>query len=115
MLIVCEHSLDSPQLHCLFLPRGLLSTPMGLDNAVIVSIWKYNISNPQCSLTFLRERYLHRCREKPFSIRAYIMSAVGIDVASVHKLFAYRIVSTVSTDIVSRHTKYCRIAYGITR
>ena len=35
MLIVCEHSLDSPQLHCLFLPRGLLSTPMGLDNVVI--------------------------------------------------------------------------------
>ena len=43
------------------------------------------------------------------------MSAVGIDVVSVHKLFAYRVVSTVSTDIVSIHAKYCRIAYGITR
>ena len=43
------------------------------------------------------------------------MSAVGIDVVSVRMLFAYRVVSTVSTDIVSKHTKYCRIAYGITR
>ena len=53
------------------------------------------ISYPQCSLTFLRERYLHRC-EQSFAIRAYGMSAVGI-------------------DVVSSHTKYCRIAYGITR
>ena len=65
------------------------------------------ISYPQCSLTFMRERYLH--------IFAYVKSAVGIDVVSVHKLFAYRVVSTVSTDIVSSHTKTCRIAYGITR
>ena len=42
-------------------------------------------------------------------------SAVGIDVVSTHKLFAYRVVSTVNTDIVSSHTKYCSIAYGITR
>ena len=73
------------------------------------------ISYPQCSLTFLRERYLHRCREQSFAIRAYAMSAVGIDVLSVHKLFAYRVVSTFSTDIVSSPTKYCRITYGITR
>ena len=73
------------------------------------------ISYPQCSLTFMRERYLHRCREQSFAIRAYAMSAVGIDVVSVGKLFAYMVVSTVSTDIVSSHTKYCRIAYGITR
>ena len=73
------------------------------------------ISYPQCSLTFLCERYLHRCREQPFTISAYIMSAVGIDVMSVHKLFAYRVLSTVSTDIVSSITKYCRIANGITR
>ena len=66
------------------------------------------ISYPQCSLTFMRERYLHRSF-------AYAKSAVGIDVVSIHKLFAYRVVSTVSTDIVSSHTKYCRIAYGITR
>ena len=66
------------------------------------------ISYPQCSLTFMRERYLHRSF-------AYAKSAVGTDVVSVHKLFAYRVVSTVSTDIVSSHTKYCRIAYGITR
>ena len=52
--------------------------------------------------------YLHRSF-------AYAKSAVGIDVVSVHKLFAYRVASTVSTDIVSSHTKYCRIAYGITR
>ena len=66
------------------------------------------ISYPQCSLTFMRERCLHRSF-------AYAKSAVGIDVVSVHKLFAYRVVSTVSTDIVSSHTKCCRIAYVITR
>ena len=53
------------------------------------------ISYPQCSSTFLCERYLQRCREQPFAIRAYAMNAVG-------------------TDVVSSHTKYCRIAYGIT-
>ena len=68
------------------------------------------MSYPQCSLTFMRERYLHRSF-------AYAKSAVGIDVVSVHKLFAYRVMSTVSTDIKSSHTKYryCRITYGITR
>ena len=65
------------------------------------------ISYPQSSLTFMHERYLHRSS-------AYAKSAVGIDVR-VHKLFAYRVVSTVSTDIVSSHTKDCRISYGITR
>ena len=65
------------------------------------------ISYPQCSLTFMRERYLHRSF-------AYAKSAVGINVVSVHKLFPYRVVSTVSRDIVS-YTKYCRIAFGITR
>ena len=60
------------------------------------------------------ERYLHRCREQSFAIRAYAMSAVGIDVASVHKLFAYGVVSTVRTDVVISHMKYCGIAYGIT-
>ena len=73
------------------------------------------ISCPQCSLTFLLEPYLHRCREQSFAIRAYALSAVGIDVVSVHKVFAYRVVSTVNIDIVSSHAKYCRIAYGITR
>ena len=85
--------------------KVLLSTP-------ICSNWvrhgSTTISYPQCSLTFMRERYLHRSF-------AYAKSAVGLDVVSVHKLFAYRVVSTVSTDIVSSHTKYCRIAYGITR
>ena len=56
----------------------------------------------------MRERYLHRSF-------AYAKSTVGIDVVSVHKLSAYRVVSTVSTDIASSHMKYCRIAYGITR
>ena len=62
----------------------------------------------------MRECYLHRCREQSFAIRPYAMSAVGIDV-SVHKLFAYRVVSTVGIDVVSSHMKYCRIPYGITR
>ena len=53
----------------------------------------------------MRERYLHGCREQSFAIRAYAMSAVGIDALIVHKLFAYRVVSTVGTDIVSSHTK----------
>ena len=66
------------------------------------------ISYPQCSLTFMRERYLHRSF-------ACANSAVGIDVMSVHMLFPYGVVSTVSTDIVNSHTKYCRITYGITR
>ena len=39
----------------------------------------------------MRERYLHRCREQSFAIRAYAMNAVGMDVVSVHKLFAYRV------------------------
>ena len=54
------------------------------------------ISYPQCSLTLLRERHLHRCHEQSFAVRAYAMSAVGI-------------------DVVSSHMKYCRIAYDITR
>ena len=61
------------------------------------------------------ERYLHRCREQSLAIRAYDMSAVGIDVVNVHKLFAYRVVSTVRIDVVSGHMKCCRIAYSITR
>ena len=40
------------------------------------------ISYPQCSLTFVRVRYLHICREQSFAVRAYAMSAVGIDVVS---------------------------------
>ena len=54
------------------------------------------ISYPQCSLTFLRERYLRRCCEQSFATHSYAMRAVGI-------------------DVVSSHTKYCRIAYSITR
>ena len=45
---------------------------------------------------FLCERYFSRCHEQSFAIPAYAMSAVGI-------------------DVMTRHTKYCRIAYGITR
>ena len=66
------------------------------------------IGYPQCSLTFMRERYLQRCREQSFTMRAYAMSAVGIDVVKVHKLFAYRVVSTFSTEILSSHMQYCR-------
>ena len=61
-----------------------------------------------------KKRYLHKCREQTFAIRAYAMGAVSIDVVGVHKLFAYRVVSTVRID-VSSHMKYCRIAYGSTR
>ena len=43
------------------------------------------ISYPKCSLTFMREPYLHRCREQSFAIRPYTISAVGIDVVSDHK------------------------------
>ena len=81
----------------------LLSTPMGVDYVVI----GFDIK--------VQPLVLHRCREQSFAIRAYAMSAVGIDVVSVHKLYAYRVRSTVSSDIVSSHTKYCRIAYYITR
>ena len=66
------------------------------------------ISYPQCSLTFMRKRYLHRSF-------AYAKSAVGTDVVSIHNLFTYRVVNTVSTDILSSHMKYFRIPYGITR
>ena len=90
----------------------LLSTPMGVDYVVIgFDMEVTTISYPQCSLTFMRVGYLHRCREQSFAIPAYAMSVVGIDVVSIHKLFVY----TVSTHIVSIHTKYCRIPYGITR
>ena len=88
---------------------GVAYVVIGFDMEVQTIIY------PQCSLTFLRERYLHRCREQSFAVRTYAMSAVGIDVVSVHKLFAHMVMSTVSRDIVSSHTKYCRIAYSITR
>ena len=74
---------------------------MGVDYVVIgfdmevQPLVTHNAARP------LRERYLHRSF-------AYAKSAVGIDVMSIHKLFAYRVVSTVSTGIVSSHTKYCR-------
>ena len=62
----------------------------------------------------MRERYLLRCREQSVAICAYAMSAVGIVFVSVHKLFAYTVVSTVRIDVSSLMI-YCRIAYGITR
>ena len=61
------------------------------------------------------ERYLHRCREQSFTIHAYAMSAVGIDVVSVHKTIRIQGREAVSIDVVSSHMKYCRIAVGITR
>ena len=48
------------------------------------------------------ERYLHRCHELSVAIRAYAMSAVGIDVVSVHTLSAlsaYRVLSAVRIDV----------------
>ena len=55
----------------------------------------------------MREDCLHRCHEQSFAIRTYAMSAVGIDVVRVHKILAYKIVSTVRIDVVSSHKKYC--------
>ena len=60
----------------------------------------------------MRERYLLRCCEQSFAIHAHVMSADSIAVVGVQKLFAYRVVSTVLIDFVSRHVKYCRTAYG---
>ena len=93
----------------------LLSTPMGVDYVVIDFDGSAAISYPQCSLTFMREHYLHRCCEQSFAVRVYAMSAVGIDVVRVRLLFAYRIVSTVCIDVVSSHMKYYRVPYVITR
>ena len=82
---------------------------MGVDYVVIG--FDMEVQPLNTHKAFMRERYLHRRCEQSFAIGAYAMSAVGIDVVSDHKLFAYRVISTVSTDIVSSHTKYCRIAY----
>ena len=92
---------DSRLLHFPLLLRGiaidLLSTPIGVDYVFyahgrrLCSNWFRHgstaTSYPQCSLTFMREHCLHRCREQSLAIRAYAVSAVGIDVVSVHKLF----------------------------
>ena len=63
------------------------------------------------------ERYLHRCREQSIAIRAYAISAVGIDVVSVHKLSAYRVVSAVRKDVVilQNPSRYHKIAECIAR
>ena len=63
----------------------------------------------------MRERFLHRYHEQSLAIRAYAMRAVGIDVMSVHKLLACRIMNTAPIDVMSSHMIYCRIAHGITR
>ena len=61
------------------------------------------ISYPQCSLTFLRKRYLHRCREQSFAISAYAMSAVGIDVMSSHT-------NTAESHTVSQDSRmHCKV------
>ena len=102
--LVPDHCLS---FYCLHHGRRLCSNCFGHGSTAI--------SYPQCSLTFMRERCLHRCHEQLFATRAYAKSAIGIDVVSDIKLFAYRVVSTVRIDVVSSHMKYCRIAYGITR
>ena len=74
-----------------------MSTPIGVDYVVIGFDMEVKpLVTHKCSLTVIRERYLHRCREQSFAIHAYAMIAVGI-------------------DVVSSHTKYCRIAHDITR
>ena len=80
----------------------LLSTPRLCSNWFLRG--STAISHRQCSLTFMRERYLHRCSEQSFAIRAYAMSDVGRDVVSVHKLFAYGVVTTRLTFTI---VKYC--------
>ena len=81
---------------------------MGVDYVVVgfdMEVQPFVTHN--AARAFMHERYLHRCCEQSFAIRAFAMSAVGINVMSVHKLFAYMVVSS--------HTKYCRTAYSITR
>ena len=64
---------------------------------------------------------VHRCREQSFAIRAYAMSTVGINVVSVHKLFTYRVVSTVriyreqSYDILQNRIYYHKLEECIAR
>ena len=75
------------------------------------------ISYPQCSLTFMPECYLHRCCEQSFAIRAYAMSAVGIDVVSDHKgrehcKHRYR---EQSYEILQNRIRYHKIAECIAR
>ena len=62
---------------------------MGVDYIVISFDMEVQpLATHNAALTFMCESYLHRCREQSFAIRAYAMSAVGIDAVSVHKLFA---------------------------
>ena len=75
------------------------------------------ISYPQCNLTFMRERYLHKCREQSFAIRVYAMSAVGINVVSDHKgrqhcQHRYR---GQSYEILQNRIRYHKIAECIAR
>ena len=60
------------------------------------------ISYLQCSLAFLCERCLHRCREQSFAIRAYTMSAVGKDVVSVV------VVVVLLFYVLGKHLMSCR-------
>ena len=82
----------------------LLSTPMGIEYVVfgfdmeVQPLVTHNAARPLCVSAICID-HLHNAK-----------STVGIDVVRVHKLLAYRVVSTVSTDIMSSHTKYCRIA-----
>ena len=43
-----------------------------------------------------------------FAVSAYDVSTVGIDVMSVHKLFAYKVMSTARIDVESGHMKYSK-------
>ena len=65
----------------------------------------------------MRERYLHRCREQAFAIRAYAMSAVGIDVVSDHKGREHckHIYREQSYEILQNRIRYHKITGCIAR
>ena len=71
----------------------LLSKPMGADYVVISF-------NMEVQPLVIHNAVLSLCVSAICIDVVYAMSAVGMDVvSSVHKLFAYRVVSTVSTGM----------------
>ena len=75
------------------------------------------ISHPQCSLTFMCERYLHRCREQSFAIPAYAIRTMSIDVVSDHKgrKHCYHRYHDQSYKILQNSIRYHKIAECIAR
>ena len=65
----------------------------------------------------MHERYLNRCREQSFAIRAYAMSAVDIDVVSDHRghEHCYHRYRKQSYKILQNRIRYHKIAECIAR